>query len=124
MNACCTGWSAPSAARPSIVVMCPPATAPTVVVQERRGWPSTSTVQAPQSPSPQPYFVPVSPASNRMKLSRLRWGSSQVRGASLMVRVIIVRNHDNGAQEYGHRASDPGVRSEWAMLTVGAGGGG
>ena len=35
------------------------------VEQARTGWPSTCTVQAPQSAMPQPYLVPVRPNSSR-----------------------------------------------------------
>ena len=50
---------------PSIVVILLPATADTVVIQERVGWPSTCTVQAPHSPIPQPNLVPVIPRWSR-----------------------------------------------------------
>src|SRR5262249_34826561 len=53
MNACCTGWSWPSFSSPSTVVIGLPATAWSLVRQERVGCPSTSTVQAPHWPSPQ-----------------------------------------------------------------------
>ena len=39
-----------------------------------RGWPSIRTVQAPQRPSPQPYFAPVRPRSSRSTLSSVRSG--------------------------------------------------
>src|SRR2546423_13095665 len=42
-----------------------PTTDDTCVVHERVGWPSTSTVQQPHCPTPQPNFVPVSPRSPR-----------------------------------------------------------
>jgi hypothetical protein len=41
-----------------VVILCP-ATALTGVTQERRASPSTWTVQAPQSETPQPNLVPV-----------------------------------------------------------------
>ena len=44
--------------RPSMVVIGRWATAANRVRQERTGWPSTRTVQAPQRPSPQPYLCP------------------------------------------------------------------
>ena len=48
---------------PSMVVTALPATASTRGTQERAAWSSTSTEQAPQWPSPQPNFDPVSPSS-------------------------------------------------------------
>src|SRR5215472_404645 len=42
-----------------------PATAAAVVTQERIGWPSTWTVQAPHTATPQPYLVPVNPSCSR-----------------------------------------------------------
>src|SRR5437763_1057857 len=42
-----------------------PATADTGVWQERTGWPSRCTVQAPHSPWPQPNLVPVMPSTSR-----------------------------------------------------------
>jgi hypothetical protein len=47
------------------VVMFFPETCDTGVEQERTGDPSTWTVQAPQSPAPQPNFVPVSCSVSR-----------------------------------------------------------
>src|SRR5215472_9877025 len=52
-------------ASPSIVVTLLPATSDTGVEQERVAFPSTCTVHAPQSPAPQPYFVPVSSRVSR-----------------------------------------------------------
>ena len=39
-----------------------PSTSDIAVMQERTAWPPTCTVQAPQSATPQPNFVPVSPS--------------------------------------------------------------
>src|ERR1043165_8682040 len=64
-----------SRSNPSTVVTCLPATAPTGVRHERTGCPSSSTVQAPHCPSPQPYFVPVRSSSSRRTPSRLRSSS-------------------------------------------------
>ena len=49
------------AARPSTVVTARPSTSPTSVRQALTGSPSTSTMQAPHSPSPQPSLVPGEP---------------------------------------------------------------
>ena len=48
-----------------MVVISRAATAPSLVMHERAGSPSISTVQAPQRPSPQPYLAPVRPRSSR-----------------------------------------------------------
>src|SRR3954471_4134551 len=53
-----------------------PATSASDVIQERVALPSITTVQAPHSPSPQPYLQPASSKSSRRTLSRLRLGSA------------------------------------------------
>ena len=55
----------PACASPSIVSIRRPATLAASVMQASRGWPSTSTVQAPHSPPSQPCLVPVRPSSSR-----------------------------------------------------------
>src|SRR6202171_1264237 len=55
----------PLAARPSMVVICLPATALTGTEQERIATPSIWTVQAPHWAMPQPYLVPVMPIVSR-----------------------------------------------------------
>ena len=47
----------------------PAATSATVTEQERTATPPRCTVQAPQSPLPQPNLVPVRPSSSRMTQS-------------------------------------------------------
>ena len=59
-----SGW----ARSPSIVVTSRPASRWASVMQASAGAPSTSTVQAPQWPSLQATFVPVSPISSRSSL--------------------------------------------------------
>jgi hypothetical protein len=60
-KACCTGPIPPSGARrPSIVVIAAPSRETANSRQDRIGAPSTSTVQAPQTPCSQPTWVPVS----------------------------------------------------------------
>ena len=78
--ACWTGWSVPSgAASPSMVVMSAPSACTASIRQERAGWPSTSTVHAPQTPCSQPTWVPVSPISCRRKsLNRLRGSTTRL----------------------------------------------
>jgi hypothetical protein len=57
-------------------------------VHERTGFPSTRTVHAPHSPSPQPYFVPVSSSDSRSTQSRRVSGSaSTARADPLTLRV-------------------------------------
>src|SRR5689334_5705857 len=77
MKACCSGCSAPSFARPSIVVISAPCFMTASVRQELILLPSTNTVHAPHWPWSQPFLVPV----------RSRWSRSAsrsvVHGASL-----------------------------------------
>src|SRR5690349_2559890 len=49
-----------------MVVIFLPAAADSGVWQERTGWPSRCTVQAPHSAMPQPNLVPVRPTSSRI----------------------------------------------------------
>ena len=53
-----------------------PATEPTSIWHARCAVPSTCTVQAPQRPAPQPYFVPVNPTWSRMAHSSGVLGSA------------------------------------------------
>ena len=53
-----------------MVVIFLPATAEIGVTQERVGWPSTCTVQAPHWAMPQPNLVPVSLSSSRITHNR------------------------------------------------------
>lgn len=59
----CTGCGPSADARPSMVVTSRPAEACASVMHESVGFPSTRTVQAPQSPLSQPCLVPVSRSS-------------------------------------------------------------
>src|SRR3977135_1364891 len=52
-------------------MICLLATRPTGMMKERVGKPSIKTVQAPHSPSPQPYLLPVRSRSLRSTPSRL-----------------------------------------------------
>ena len=63
----CSGWRP---FNPSIVSTFVPAAWATGTRHELTACPSTSTVHAPHSPSPQPSFVPVSPQSSRRTSSR------------------------------------------------------
>src|SRR5206468_11568230 len=64
-HATCTALPTRSAPTISMVVTFLFATAAIGVMHERTGWPSTCTVQAPQSAMPQPNLVPVSPRWSR-----------------------------------------------------------
>jgi len=73
-----------------MVVIFLPATAPVVVTQERTGEPSTSTVQAPQTATPQPNFVPVRLSFSRMAQRRgMSGGASTCRLFPFTVSVIM-----------------------------------
>jgi hypothetical protein len=89
-NACWIGVSRPSTASPSMVVIDRPTTSPTGVRQARTAIPSTSSLQAPQTPSPQPYLVPVSPHSSRTTSSRDRDGSSRTDRSMPLTRSVAV----------------------------------
>src|ERR1051325_2727212 len=60
---------------PSTVLTRRPAHARPRARQESTGFPSTSTVQVPHSPSSQPCFVPVRPRSSRSTSSNVLWGA-------------------------------------------------
>src|SRR5581483_11070519 len=61
------GSSRPSHVNPSIVVTCLPWTSKARKLQELMGWPSTSTVQAPQTSDSHERFAPVRPSRARRK---------------------------------------------------------
>ena len=61
---------------PSIVVTGRPSAAPTGTRHETTGAPSRSTAHAPQAPSPQPSFAPVSARSSRNTARRRRVGAT------------------------------------------------
>src|SRR4051812_38374420 len=75
MNACCTGCRSSPLASDSIVSTFASRTSVTGVLHENVARPLTSTVHAPQLPSPQPYFVPVRCSSSRSTSSSVRCGS-------------------------------------------------
>src|SRR6185503_10545288 len=59
-----------------------PAQSSASVRQERRGSPSTSTAQAPHSPSSQPCLVPVRPRSSRSTSSSVLYGANETSSVS------------------------------------------
>src|SRR5580765_6479528 len=76
MNACCNGWSVPSAfSKPSMVVTFLPRASYAKYVQALTGAPSINTVQAPQTWTSQETLVP-------FKLSVLRRTSARVSAGS------------------------------------------
>ena len=69
----------PAGARPSSVVTGRSPTSPAARTHERTGSPPTSTVHAPQTPSPQPGFAAVSPScSTENRQQRLLWPDGHV----------------------------------------------
>jgi hypothetical protein len=75
---------------PSMVVIACPMAAPTGITQARLGMPSRCTVQAPQSATPQPNFVPVMPRRSRKTQSRGMSGdASTLCGLPLILRVAM-----------------------------------
>ena len=75
-KACCNGWRPSVVAIPSTVSTVFPSTSGPSTKHESTILPSTLTVQAPQFPSRQPSFVPVSPISSRSVSRRLMYGGT------------------------------------------------
>ena len=70
-----------SLSSPSMVVTSAPPQAPAKVMHERTGSPSTSSVQAPQTPCSHPRCVPVRLSVSRRKSARCRRGSTSAETA-------------------------------------------
>src|SRR6516162_1557321 len=85
-NFCCTGCSfSPSAMPSTVVILRPSASAPSIR-HEQTMWPSTMTVQAPQSPELQPSLLPVRLSSSRNTSSKVCCGSQRnSTGSPLMI---------------------------------------
>lgn len=78
-------WVGPGRSRvpnPSSVVTSRPCAARTGITQERAATPSISTVQAPHSPRPQPYFGPFSARSLRSTSNSGVAGATATRAAA------------------------------------------
>jgi hypothetical protein len=73
-NAICMGCSSFPFASPSMVVISLPSTVAAKVRQDRTGSPFNKTVQAPHSPIPQPYLLPVNYKSFLMTLIKRSFG--------------------------------------------------
>ncbi len=89
MKACCSTDSPSSGVRPSTVVTSQPLACTANIRQERAVRPSTSTVQAPQTPCSQPRCVPVRPSSWRKKSASVSRDST-TRACDLPLTVIRV----------------------------------
>src|SRR6516165_9473461 len=85
-NFCCTGCNfSPSAMPSTVVILRPSASAPSIR-HEQTMWPSTMTVQAPQSPELQPSLLPVRLSSSRSTSSNVCCGSQRnSMGSPLMI---------------------------------------
>src|SRR3954468_23577097 len=124
---------------PSMVPISAPSASTARTKHEQTSLPSTVTLQAPQSPVPQPSLVPVRPSVLRSTSSRLLPGSARnSTGSPLMLVVIWVlamgsvppragrRDGDGALQQH---AGDLGAVDDGAALVVdgvagGAAGGG
>ena len=115
-----------AARQPSTVVTAAPSTVTANIRQERTGSPSSSTVQAPQTPCSQPTWVPVSRRSwRRTSDSSRRAGTSTSCGAPLTVNETrTVRRSRHAAAHLrpglvGPRAPDEHVREMAAVVGAG-----
>src|SRR5215469_158200 len=87
-NFCCTGCSfSPSAIPSTVVILWPSASAPSIR-HEQTMWPSTMTVQAPQSPELQPSLLPVRLSSSRNTSSKVCCGSQRNSTGSPLITVV------------------------------------
>src|SRR5688572_32921430 len=71
-----------------------PAQSSASVRQERCGSPSTSTAQAPHSPSSQPCLVPVRPSSSRSTSSSVLYGANETSAGSPFTLRLTLRFRD------------------------------
>src|SRR5262249_6196282 len=105
-NACMSGWSL----RPSMVVTSRPSTVCTSVMQESVGTPSSITVHAPQWPSPQATFVPVSPRSSRNTCASERPTRASTWYVSPLIRSSGRGRHRHDVGEVDEPEGGPDVR--------------
>src|SRR5712692_8038883 len=106
-----------------MVVTLRPATADIWVWQERTGWPSRWTVQAPHSAMPHPNLVPVMPSESRNAQSRGILGLTlMVAGLPLSVNLIsAIRKLSygkNGCTRDGRELSVKGYHMGRAMADI------
>src|SRR5580765_7362299 len=104
MNACCNGWSVPSAfSKPSMVVTFLPRASYAKYVQALTGAPSINTVQAPQTWTSQETLVPLRFSVLRRTSTRVSAGSQSTSLAlplSWNESFISSNNWSNGVVEY------------------------
>src|SRR6516225_704452 len=87
-NFCCTECNfSPSAMPSTVVILRPSASAPSIR-HEHTMWPSTMTVQAPQSPELQPSLLPVRLSSSRSTSSKVCCGSQRNSTGSPLMTVV------------------------------------
>ena len=79
--------------------------------QERVGWPSISTVQAPQSALPQPYLVPVRFSESRRIHSR---GVSPGTLAAMSTRTLLTKKIGMGCSEGALDDAEPSILGDFA----------
>src|SRR6202035_2570656 len=87
-NFCCSRFSLPPWAMPSIVPISWPSASAASIRQEQTSRPSTVIEQAPQSPVAQPSFEPVSPSSLRSASSMVLSGSHRNSIGSPLIVVV------------------------------------
>ena len=87
-NFCCTGCSLSPSAMPSTVVIFLPSASTPSIRHEHTSLPSRMTLQAPQSPEPQPSLLPVRPSSSRSTSSRVCCASQRNSIGSPLIVVV------------------------------------
>src|SRR5215469_18763050 len=114
-KACWTGCRWSPLASPSMVIVDLSATVLTGIWQERRAFPSTSTVHAPHCPSPQPYLLPVRSNCSRKTESRVASGSaSTLKVWPLIVSFRLAMNVrlQTSARSWSRPATDQSSRNK------------
>src|SRR5438477_441477 len=76
ISSCWSGWSEPFSPSPATVSTRAPSAWTASTLHALTATPSSRTVQAPQTPSPQPYLTSVAPALSRRKCSSVTCGST------------------------------------------------
>ena len=91
MNFSCKGCRAPPSASPSTVLTSRPSASAPSTRQEQTRRPSSRTLQAPQSPVPQPSLAPVRPHLSRSESSRVSSGGQAKSTGSPLMRVLTIK---------------------------------
>src|SRR4051812_28391228 len=127
-KAFCNGVRSASLDRPSTVVILVPSACTARIRQERTASPSTSTVQAPQTPCSQPMWVPVRRSSWRRQSASVRRGSTfTLTGLPLTSNLVILPRHRGFECALGERAGERtaiGGAGVDVLLRLDLGGGG